>query len=148
MNKFEKEIVLSPAYDKRHKNPEKNYGIRDVKLRFYLKKNNRAIQFIVSTGWQLPHITDEMLNKYTSPDEIRLFFCPTSYDLGYHSPVPMYDGQEPISDDCEITGGDCYYDGSTLAAENIYKILLYHGSDGVWKELERVWRDKFERMED
>jgi hypothetical protein len=148
MNKFEREIVLVPAYDKRHKDPKKNYGIHGVELRFYLKKDNRAIQFVLNTNWQLPSVTNEMLNKYPSPKEVELLFCPVPYDLGYHSPVPMYDGQEPISDNCEITGGDCYYDGSTLAAENIYKILLYHGSDGVWKELERVWRDKFERMED
>jgi hypothetical protein len=137
---------LLPAYDKRDKDPEKSYGIHGVELRFYLKKDNRAVQFVINTNWQLPGVTNEWLNKYSS--EIELFFCPIPYDLGYHSPIPLYSGQKPITKDCKFTGGLCYYDGSTLAAKNIYEILLYHGSDGVWKELEKFWRNKFEHVED
>lgn len=50
--------------------------------------------------------------------------CWQAWDLGYHSPLPRYDGQEPItkgSDVCEVLQmeADCYYDGTTLGASNL-----------------------------
>lgn len=72
-----------------------------------------------------------------------LFHKPQPADLGYHSPVPMYEGQTK-RDDCQyLPGGTCYYDGSSLAAESVFNILVEQGSEGVWKHLEEVYNDRF-----
>jgi hypothetical protein len=59
----------------------------------------------------------------------------------------MWDGQEPISDDCDILGGKCYYDGSGLNAEPVYELLLREGSDGVWKSLGEYYNECFTQEE-
>lgn len=66
-------------------------------------------------------------------------------DLGYHSPVPLYEGQEPIDDDCEVIGGTCYYEGSSLPAQRPFKRWQSSGyNDSVIRErLERAYSDFF-----
>jgi len=142
---MKKTITLYPAYDKRHPDPSKNYGIHGVDLLFVLEGKNGAVQFKLFTNWQLPHVTEEFLNKshMWTKDKIDLYFFPMPADLGYHSKVPHYEGHEKISRECEWTGGDCYYDGSTLNAEPIYEILLREGSEGIWQELEKYYKDIF-----
>ena len=142
MSKFTKEVVFYPAFDKRDPDPSKNYGIHGVELRFILKKGNKAVQFVVYTNWQLPHVSKDQLIRLHSPNDIELFWMPMPADLGYHSPHPMYDGQ-PAHKDCGFIGQDCYYDGSTLNAEGVYEILLKDGSEGVWKRLEEYWNTIF-----
>ena len=94
-----------------------------------------AVQFRMFTGWFLPQ------NK-TAADGISGHY-PFPTDLGYHSLVPRHDGQEPMKErdgtiqKCEWVGGKpCYYDGSALAADDVFKVLLKDGSDGVWALLE------------
>ena len=68
-------------------------------------------------------------------------------DVGYHSPKPIYEGQEIMSDCCECLGGKpCYYGGSGLYAEKIYKVLVEKGSDEVWKKLEEYYIDIFGKL--
>jgi hypothetical protein len=129
MNKI---IEFYPAYDKRHPDPFKNYGIGSVSILFLLKGDKGAVQFKLLTGWYLPELGIELDN-------------PMPADLGYHSPIPIYDGQKSIPDNCEWLDGECYYDGSTTASERIYEILLKEGSDGVWRELEKYYEEIFNR---
>ena len=139
---FEKLITLSPAFDKRHPDPNKNYGIHGVNLRFVLVGSEGATQFVLFTNWQLPHVSKEHLAT-SSAREIELFFMPMPADLGYHSKVPQYEGQEPMNQDCEYVNGICYYDGSGLNAEKIYDVLLKEGDEGVWRELEEYYQELF-----
>ena len=142
--KMEKIIELYPAYDKRNSDPSKNYGIHGVDLKFVLVGESGAVQFNLFTNWQLPHVTKEFMEKTTNNKrDIDLYFMPMPADLGYHSKIPHYEGQLTMSEDCEFTGGICYYDGSTLNAERIYDVLLKEGSDGVWRELEDYYKDIF-----
>ena len=62
-------------------------------------------------------------------------------DVGYHSPVPHYEGQICSQDSCSYLGGKpCYYDGSSLRAEEwVRDILIPKGSDGVWESLEQEY---------
>lgn len=142
---FEKRIEFKPAFDKRHDDPKKNYGIHGVDLAFYLLGEKGAIQFIVYTSWHLPHVQDELDSK---PIDSRFPFLshkPMAADLGYHSHKPMYEGQEHIMEDCPLLGwGKCYYDGSGLNAEKVFKVLTEEGSDGVWKYLENYYNETFE----
>jgi len=144
MNTDVKRIVeFSPAFDKRHPDPKKNYGIHGVELRMILKGKLGAVQFVLYTNWQLPHVTKES-RKELSPDKYCLFE-PLPADLGYHSPKPIYEGQSAQSSSCEyLDGKPCYYDGSGLNAHRVYEILLEKGSDGVWAELESYYKETFE----
>jgi hypothetical protein len=143
---MEKIIQFDPAYDKRHPHPSQNYGIHGVDLRFVLKGELGATQFVVFTNWQLPHVTEELLGEPKHLDAIGIstLFLPLPADVGYHSPTPMYDGQEPMSDRCEyLDGRPCYYDGSGLQAERLFSRFVTEGEPAVWKELEEVYVNRF-----
>ena len=136
---MERIVELSPAYDKRDPDPTKNYGIHGVNLRMVLKGQRGAVQFLLYTGWQLPHVRDEFKERAAS-------VLPA--DVGYHSPVPMYEGQAEIAESCEyLDGRPCYYDGSSLAAERFFDVLTHEGDAGVWRELERYYVETFEELE-
>mgnify|MGYP001423315064 CR=1 FL=1 len=132
---LERRVEFSPAFDKRHVDPRKNYGVHGVDLRMYLIGPEGAVQFVLYTDWHLPHVDAELRAKGSR-------IQPTPADLGYHSRVPQYEDQAS-RDDCHLLGGPCYYDGSCLNAERIYDVLLREGSDGVWRELEAYYREIF-----
>jgi hypothetical protein len=164
---MEKITQITPAWDKRDPDPKKNYGIHCCDLRMVLKGELGAVQFVLMTGWNLPHIQEEQKAKGNPTSGL----YPLPADLGYHSPKPMYEGQTRIGENrydfedteelqmgngvlkmpkshkveekdlpiCEYIGCPCYYDGSGLNAERIYKIMLTEGSDGVWRELESYY---------
>jgi hypothetical protein len=144
------EIRFIPAFDKRDPRPNKNYGIHGANLAFYLSNGKQAVQFVLYTNWHLPHIREEakkdpkhIAAKMAYPFEY--WMMPQPADVGYHSPVPQYEGQEPLTEDCEFTGGTCYYDGSGLQAEGLFELLIAKGSDGLWEELERRYAELFEK---
>jgi hypothetical protein len=130
---MERIIEFTPAFDKRNPEPGLNYGIHGVDLVMFVKKGNRAVQFKVFTNWHLPHVRDE----YGAME-------PMAADLGYHSPVPMWEGQDALTDNCLYTGGKCYYDGSTLNAEPVFEKLIAEGSDAAWDFLEQYWHETFD----
>ena len=140
---FEKIVQFSAAYDKRDPDPKKNCGIHGVTIRFIYKGDKGATQFVLYTNWQLPHVTEEQ-RKNMSQDKYFLFE-PLPADLGYHSPIPQYEGQTCVQDECEyLDGKPCYYDGSALQAARVYKRLLEEGEDGVWAELADTYEYRFE----
>ena len=137
---FERIITIEPAFDKRSPNPRKNYGIGSATLRFVLKGDNGATQFVAFTGWHLPDVTEDWKAK-----EWEIMGKLTGADVGYHSPKPIYDGQEVSTEGCEyLNGKPCYYDGSGLRAEEVgVPTLLNKGSEGVWEMLEEEYHRYF-----
>lgn len=138
---MERETKFSPAWDKRDPNPSKNHGIHGVDLRMYLKGELGTVQFVLYTNWHLPHVKEELLNmNLNNKFGIKCSFTPMPVDVGYHSPKPIYEDQESMTDNCEcLDGKPCYYDGSSLHAEEMYKVLVEEGSDEVWKKLEEYY---------
>jgi hypothetical protein len=158
--KLEREIRFRPAYDKRDPDPKKNYGIHGVEMCWYLKGAAGTVQFIVFTNWHLPHVAKETdtrilkeaqmgveLKEYssmaTAPRKLdrcslHCSYHPTPADLGFHSKVEMYEGQKQMMDNCEMIlgGGPCYYDGSGMQAEELFKLLVEQGDEAVWQEME------------
>lgn len=129
--RFERLVECTAAYDLRNTDPNKNYGVRGVEMCFVLKGEKGAVNFTIYTNWHLPSVTHKGE--------------PLPADRGYHSPVAMYDGQPIISDSCPyLDGKPCYYDGSGLAAEGLFQVLLTRGSDGVWEELEAYYHSTFD----
>ena len=142
---MERIVEFSPAYDKRDPNPNKNYGIHGVDLRMYLKGEKGVVQFVLYTNWHLPHVQDELIKRAVGKDElhIEMISKPMPADLGYHSYKPRYEDQYK-TDNCELLDGhECYYDGSSLNAYEIYDVLLKEGSEGVWRELEEYYNQLF-----
>lgn len=135
---MKREIVFRPAYDKRHPNPNKNYGIHGVDMQWYVSGELGVVQFVVYTNWYLPHVRAEGEQKRWDAGA----WQPMAADLGYHSPKPMYEGQTSIGD-CGLLGGDCYYDGSGLNAKPILEKLIAEGGEAAWKELEDYYVETF-----
>lgn len=142
---FEKKIDITAAFDKRDPDPSKNYGIHGCEMRFVLTGDKGAVQFVLYTNWQLPHVTEELVEKgITNPRDLKYVLLPMPADLGYHSPKRRYKGQKVLTKSCPyLKGKPCYYDGSGLNAEPVYQVLLEKGSDGVWEELEKYYERIF-----
>ena len=145
MPDFVRTMRITPAYDLRHHDPKKNCGIHGCDLQFFLKGPKGVVQFIVYTNWQLPGVQKEMLEKPIKESfEIEIRFLPMPADLGYHSPVPMYEDQPVCRKECEhLDGKPCYYDGSGCNAMRVFTILTEKGSEGVWAELEDYYNRTF-----
>lgn len=142
---MERIIKFRPAFDRRNSDPKKNYGIHGVELAFYLKGEEGVIQFLLYTNWQLPHVQQEFDSKTCDDPRFTHLHCrPMPVDIGYHSPKPMYDGQESLTDKCELLDGKpCYYDGSALGAERYFNILVAEGEEALWKAMEECYHDRF-----
>ncbi len=110
-----------------------NHGVHGLNMRFILKGDEGAIQFLVFSGW-LPE------PKLATLDKI---YPPMPADLGYHSKKPNYEGQEPMENECEYIGGKCFYDGSGLNAEEPFRILCNEGGEALWAYLEKVYESYF-----
>jgi hypothetical protein len=143
--KLKRLVEIQPAFDKRHSDPNKNYGIHGAEIKFLVKGKKGVIQFVIFTNWHLPHVQKELegkchLDKYC-------FLKPLPADVGYHSFVPMYDEQKPITDSCPyLDGKPCYYDGSGLWAEDVFKLMVREGHEAMWKELEKTYHDRFDKV--
>ena len=147
---MEKIILWEPAYDKTDPDPKKNYGVHGVNIRFVLKGEEGATQFLLYTNWHLPHIQKEQLSKYVGDAYLtELLFLPTPADLGYHSRKPLHEWHdEPTSEKCEyLDGAPCYYDGSSLNADRVFDILVEKGDQGVWDELQNYYDATFTKGE-
>lgn len=149
LEKWEKIVEFFPAYDKRHPNPTKNYGICPVLIKFILIKDNKAVQFMFGTDWYLPETVKEYKEKGNDMLSAPIILrgkedCGIDgWDIGYHSPKPMFKGQKLIK--CIYIKGGCYYDGSGLYAQDNQEILIRKGSQGVWKFLEKHWKQTFRK---
>ncbi len=104
-----------------------------LECKFYLKGEKGVIQFCIATGWH--ENTDHDMQPNTYP-----------YDVGYHSPIPLYEDQKPMKSKCCFYD-PCYYDGSSMYARDVFKRLVNEGHDGVWKELELAYHRWFEVKE-
>lgn len=131
------------AFDKRNPDPKKNYGIHSMELHFILKGPKGAVQFLVYTGMHLPHVEAELWGKRGEWNP----FHPMGADIGYHSPHPVYEGQTAVHSDCQYTGGECYYDGTSLGADEFMPEFLAGGDSAVWAMLERRYHETFEAKE-
>jgi len=140
-DKLERIVKFDAAFDKRHADPKKNYGVHGVEIRFVVKGPAGATQFVVFTNWQLPHVRKEQEARPEADPQFRHLFCrPMAADLGYHSPKPIYQGQKAMPN-CQYLGGkECYYDGSGLRARDAFRRLLEQGEEGVWEALESEYR--------
>ena len=101
------------------------HGVHGMAIRFLLKGDEGAVQFLLYTGW-IP--TDK---HYHNARHMH----PIPVDLGYYGRKPHYDDQESMGP-CEfLDGAACYYDGSSLQAESAWTTLINGGEDDLWRFL-------------
>lgn len=137
-------IEFNPAWDKRRTN---HYGVHGVDLRFVLRGPKGAVQFCIFTNWHLPEVTEELKGRRYDAiqGDYHWMERPMPSDLGYHSPVPLYDGQGIVTEECPyLDGKPCFYDGSGLNAEPVFERLLREGDAGVWDALEKYYERTFD----
>lgn len=135
---FVHRVDFLPAFDKRHADPHRNYGIHGVDMRMTLIGSVGAISFSVFTNWHLPHVAAE---QWERPE--RTLLSPMAADIVYHAKTPQYEGQQRRDKVCEYLGVPCYHDGSATAAEEVFGLLLREGGEGVWKHLRERYREQF-----
>ena len=131
-----------------HKNPSKNYGIASCRVFFYVIGDKGAVQWMIGTDWY-PEAARDHLRKVRTPAFLAQFgdierVQPECWDIGYHSRAPMYEGQTSMSDECHLLGGECYYDGSGIWAEEWREGFLNGGTDWLWPKLEEYYRYIFD----
>jgi len=149
---FERQMTYRSAYDGTGE-PE-NYGIHSAELVLILKGEHGAIEGGVITGWHMPHVLDRIAVKERAwllkHPGTPLLSGLSGLHVGHHSPRPPrywagYDdddvhGEGPISTECPLTGGDCYFDSSGLAGENFAVALAGEGWQAAWNML-ASWYD-------
>lgn len=141
--KFTRLVEMHGAYDKR----ATGHGIHGMDLRFILKGEDGAVQFVVYTNIQLDHVATEQWERARMRHddiELRCFWRPMGVDIGYHAREPQYDGQDHAQGSCPyLDGAPCYYGGSSLRAEEFMPTFIAGGSDAVWKMLEDRYEQTF-----
>ena len=145
MEGFRKEVIIRPAFDRRHQDPNKNYGIAACKIHFVLIGPLGATQFVVGTNWYLPEVWENDRPEW--PVTIKNEYPLTGWDVGCHARKPQYEGQDVTQQDCEFIGGPCYYDGSSRRADTWIPHFVAGGTDWLWKKLEEDYREQFEGIE-
>lgn len=147
--KLERLVIAQPAYDKRSPIPEKNYGIGAVRFVFVLKGSRGAVHFVFSSGMYLPSAVEHLIRVHHErgwdlEHMARSGLAPMGFDVGYHSPRPMFEGQSVAQESCEyLNGKPCYCDGSALVASKWMDLFLRGGTEWLWRALEEEYRDRF-----
>lgn len=133
-------------FDRRHESPSKNYGIHGLDVWFILKGPKGATQYMFNAGIYLPHVEEEYLRRNIDLFSYKDCGKFSGYDVGYHAKEPQFEGQQPHGD-CDILGGQCYYDGSGLfAAEKTKEFFSIRGESiepHIWKFLEEQYLERF-----
>lgn len=145
---MERITFFRPAFDKRNKDPKKNYGIHGVDCVMVLKGKKGAVHFVWYTGIMLPEVSKEQIKKhglyhfvYEHSGEP---MYPMGADVGYHSPTPRYEGAFKNENECEyLDGKPCYTDGSALRAQKFMEVLIREGSEKIWEMLEDDYKEYF-----
>jgi hypothetical protein len=137
--KFERRVEVTPGHCWLHENPNKNYGVAACRVIFYVIGAKGAVQWMIGTDWY-PKAARDHLSKFAYRNEVQ----PQAWDIGYHAREPQYEGQTCLTNDCHLLGGKCFYDGSSLSAEEWVEGFLNGGTEWLWPRLEEYYRSVFE----
>ena len=125
-----------------------NHGRHGLEIRFYVYGEKGVIQFVLSTGWMPFSKPINNIGYISLPDDYIKNSSFMASDLGYHSYKPMWEGDTPLTDKCNLLGGKpCYYDGSSLNANNAFYVLVNAGEEALWEYLEAYYQATFEKGE-
>lgn len=126
------------------------------KLPVWLMAEKHLAQFLEYSGpFPSTETVFDEIKKYQ--DLLRLYnlqgsvlWEPMAADLGYHSPVPLYESQLALrgKGECPYLGHQdvCYYDGSGLNAQELWERDEDGAPESIWKALEEYYRDQFQSV--
>lgn len=139
--KLKRQVEFKKPFHKIHKDPTKNYGVGSLVCWMILSGEEGAVQFCFSTGTYLPETYD-----YWESRGVNYRNESMGFDVGYHSPNPIFEEQSISEEKCEhLKGKPCYYDGSALKSSEWMEIFLREGSDEIWKLLEEYYKNIFKK---
>lgn len=135
--------VAHRAFEKRHDDPARDYGIGSVELQFALIGPAGAITVGVSTGWYLPHVEERLLREHDHTPFMGRRSCAfqgAGTAVCIHAPSPRKD-YFMGPDDCHLLpGGQCWGDIGFLAGDEAYAVLVEGGEDALWEFLASWYR--------
>lgn len=105
---------------------------------WFLKGDAGAVQFVIMP---LPMLGPATLSLGEIIDGV---LC-MGIDIGYHSPVPIYEDHEPLNP-CPVYGDVlCFYDGSSLPAGALLAMWVQGGCNEeiIWADLEFRYSARF-----
>jgi len=145
MSKLEHIVHTRAPYNKVHADPKKNYGVGSMIVWFIVKGPKGAVQFQLNTGGYLESVVQKWhdTDQETFSNGRVMSGYLQGWDLGYHSPKPKYKDQSPMGK-CDVLPDKCYYDGSSLNAEEPLAIYLSGGDKALWEYLETYYCETFE----
>ena len=120
------------------------HGVHGLEIRFICIGQDGAVHFLLSTGW-LPQAVEPSPVGVRALERNRMGgISVLPMDLGYHSKTPQYDGQKICQKHCQyLNGRSCYYDGSSLNANDAFYALVNGGEKGIWKFLDEYYESVF-----
>ncbi len=135
---MEKIVEIIPAFDERNNDPKGNRRIHGAALKFVLKGEKGAVQFLINTNWHLPHVQDELDKRTINTHHPHLLCHPLPANVGYHSPVSLHNEHEIVIDSCPyLDGKPCYYRFSMVQAKSLFEIMIAKGHEALWEELQK-----------
>lgn len=142
---LERRVEFYPGYDRRSAEPKKNYGIGGGTLAYYVIGPKGAVQFTHGMNLWPAHVREELLDRARTATGIArdILFDMRGYDVGYHAREPQYEGQTAMKA-CHLLGCDCYYDGSSLRADEWFQKYREQGTKWLWPELEQEYHERFD----
>ncbi len=146
--KLVRKVSFTPAFDKRHAKPEKNYGIHGVEIRFSLSGKKGAIVWGIYTDWLLKKtLTDKSWPGFKSKsfhDDGMPMGGRTGMEIMTHSHEPQFVSHTKSTDECNFVGKEgCYYNAEFLAGGELFDVLIEQGEEAMWKVLE----DRYKAIE-
>lgn len=63
------------------------------------------------------------------------------------APADYQEGEQPSHDKCWLIDCPCWHDGSSLYADVFFPILKFEGEEGVYRQLELEYRNRFARTQ-
>lgn len=123
------------------------HGAHGMTIRFTLLGPAGAVHWVFYANNWVPGNVDRIGEARTEVPASAYAPALLDYDalavaLGYHSPTPLYGGQEER--ECHILpGGRCHYDGSGLNAKPTLARFFEHGPTAVWADLATYYCETF-----
>lgn len=147
IGEFKRILRFKPGHCWVRETPSRDFGNGSVSMWFILVGPKGAVQWHIGTDWMPEAARNDVARRVAIHGLSRRpeqdYQKPHGWDLGYHSPTPMYEGHEPTHHKCDLLDGPCYYDGSGLAADDLIEGFLNGGDEWVWNRLEAYYRHHF-----
>lgn len=140
-NEFERRVAFEPGYNYLHETGPKRRGQTGMRIRFSLIGDQGAAQFLMSTMWTPLGEVDanvrikEPVHCDHGDSFGGLIRPPSGSCVGLHSRKPFAYETEAAPGKCDLWNGDCYYDASFCASDDVLLDFIQEGDEAVWRHL-------------